>query len=67
MVDIRNTYRNWRENVLHYPLGSPKSGWDYYIAMDLRKMDCEEMDGTKNHVKWRAFVLAAMNIWIMLP
>jgi hypothetical protein len=41
-----------------------------YVMMDLREMVCEAgrwMELAQDSVQWRGFVLAVLNLWVLLP
>jgi hypothetical protein len=49
------------------PLGRPRLRWKDNITMDLQEVGCGGMDWIKvaeYRERWRAFVNAAMNLWI---
>jgi hypothetical protein len=49
------------------PLGRPRCRWMDNIKMDLREIECDDMDWTilaKNRNQWRALVNTVMNLWV---
>jgi len=47
------------------PIGRPRSRWEDNIKMDLQAVECGGMDWielTQDRNKWRAIVLAVMNL-----
>ena len=70
MEESRNAYRyrvlvGKPEGKL--PLGRPRRGWEDNIKMNLREVDCDPRDWidlAEDKDKWRAYVRAAMNLWV---
>jgi hypothetical protein len=71
MLEPRNAYRI----LVMIPsrkclLGTPKGRWKDYIKMNLwgtRYEDQMWMELAQECVQWLVFILAALNLWVMLP
>jgi hypothetical protein len=50
------------------PLGRPRHRWDNNIKMDLQEMGLgggmNEVDPVQDMERWRALVIAVMNLWV---
>jgi uncharacterized protein with HEPN domain len=65
--EMQNFYKNvkWK-----WWLGTPRSKLVDNIKMDLREIGCEDgrwMELAQDRVQWRAFVLAVLNLRVLLP
>jgi len=44
------------------PLGRPRRGWEDNIKMDLQELERMDMDLAQERDRWRALVIAVMNL-----
>jgi hypothetical protein len=52
------------------PLGRPRRRWEDGIRMDLREIGLGGVDWIRlaqDRDRWRAFVSAVMNLWVLAP